>query len=86
MIDPGLMARIFASAITLYMLLVVVRWAGAWLELDTQQGRLQWVGRVTDPPIELARKAIGQTMGPFDWAPIAVLFVCWIVRILIVGF
>jgi len=82
----GLNQRLAANVITLYMVLVIVRWVGAWIELDLEYGRLKWIKRVTDPPIDLARQAIGQVMGPFDWAPIAVLFLCWIVRILLAGF
>ena len=78
--------RVIASAITIYMMLVIARWVGAWIELDLEYGRLKWIRRVTDPPIDLARQAIGQVMGPFDWAPIAVLFACWVVRIILTGY
>ena len=84
--DFDLIQRVLGRILTLYMLLVIVRCVGAWIELDLDYGRLKWVKRITDPPIVLARQAIGQVMGPFDWAPIAVLFVCWIVRIIVAGF
>jgi len=84
--SPELLERIIASAITLYMLLVLLRWSAPALEVELETGRRKWIGRITDPPIELARRAIGQTMGPFDWAPIAVLLALWILRILLAGF
>lgn len=74
-----------AGALTFYMLLVGMRWFGGYLELDFEYGRHRWVGRVTDPLLELARRLIGQTAGPFDWAPIVVLVLVWFVRVLLTG-
>lgn len=84
--QPELAARIIASGITLYMMLVILRWMGPALEIELDTPRRAWVRRLTDPPIGLARRAIGQVMGPFDWAPVAVLFALWILRILTAGF
>jgi uncharacterized protein YggT (Ycf19 family) len=43
------------------------------------------VARLADPPVELARKAMGQTTGPFDWAPIVVMLVLWLLRMMLTG-
>jgi uncharacterized protein YggT (Ycf19 family) len=77
--------HIVAGAITLYMLLVGVRWFAPYIELDLSHGPRLWVARLADPPVELARKAMGQTTGPFDWAPIVVMLVLWLLRMMLTG-
>lgn len=85
MIDQMFYIHTVAGALTLYMVLVALRWLGPYIELEFGYGRYQWVSRLTDPPIELARKIIGQTAGPFDWAPVVVMLVVWFVRVLFTG-
>lgn len=80
-----LFMHLAGGALTLYMLLVALRWFGPYLELEFAHGRHRWVGRITDPPLELARKLIGQNAGPFDWAPIVVMLIVWFVRVLLIG-
>ncbi len=76
--------HLLGGAITLYMLLIALRWFAPFIEFDVSAPSRRWVN-LADPPIELARRLIGQTAGPFDWAPIAVLLVLWIIRVILVG-
>lgn len=76
--------HLIGGAITLYMLLIALRWFAPYLEFDLAPPSRRWMN-IADPPIELARRLIGQTAGPFDWAPIAVLLVLWIIRVILAG-
>jgi uncharacterized protein YggT (Ycf19 family) len=62
-----------------YMLLILLRWLGPWLEVNTDAGRLAWVGRITEPLIQRVRRLL-PNMGPIDFGPIATLFLVWLVR------
>jgi len=76
---------VVGSLITLYMLALVLRWVGAWIELDLDAGRLRFIPRLTDPLINLMRRVL-PPMGPLDWGPVAAIMVTWIVRILLAGY
>lgn len=73
--------RITYSALTLYMMLILLRWFGPWLSLDVEHGRLAWVSRLTDPLIKRIRKML-PNMGPIDFAPIGALVLVWFARTL----
>ncbi len=77
--------RITHSILTLYMMLILLRWFGPWLSLEVTAGRLAWVARLTDPLITRLRRVL-PNMGPVDFGPIAALVLVWLVRILSVGF
>ena len=72
------------SALTLYMMAILLRWLGPWLEVDLRRGVVRFVPTMADPLIELMRRVI-PNMGPMDWSPIAALASVWIVRIVLVG-
>ncbi len=74
-----LVARTINSAATLYMLLILLRWVAPWLRIDTFDRRIRWAWRLTDPLIDAMRRML-PPMGPFDFGPVAALFVVWIVR------
>ena len=76
-----LYVRITHSVLTLYMMLILLRWFGPWMSLEMTAGRLAWVGRLTDPLITRLRKVIPH-MGPVDFAPLAARVLIWFVRIL----
>ncbi|MCP4640453.1 MAG: YggT family protein [bacterium] len=76
--------RAVNSILTLYMLLVMIRWLGPWLELDLRNGRLRWIPAITDPVIAPIRGLLPAT-GPLDLGPPAVLFALWIGRTIVVG-
>lgn len=79
MIDNALIARIIHSGVTLYMMLMLLRWLGGWLEVDLGMPRLRWVTRATDPPIKLLRQFV-PPLGPWDWAPPLSVLLLWLCR------
>lgn len=81
-ITPGVGVRAFVSLTTLYMLLILLRWVGAWIELDLHNPRLRWIPVLTDPLIGWVRRIL-PAMGPFDFAPLAALLGVWLLRELI---
>lgn len=72
------------SAFTFYMLLVLLRWVGPWLEMEVEYGRFRWVARATDPLLNRLRSLL-PSMGPIDFAPIAALLLLWLGRVLLAG-
>jgi YggT family protein len=77
-----MLIRALNTLLALYMLLILIRWLGAWLELDVHSGRLRWIPMLTDPVIAPIRRIL-PPMGPLDFGPIATLFVVWLVRIIV---
>ncbi len=77
-------AHAIFSITTLYMILILLRWFGPWLEINTDAGRLAWVGRLTEPVIQRVRRLL-PPMGPLDFGPIATLFAVWLLRTIAVG-
>ena len=77
-------AHAIFSLATLYMILILLRWFGPWLELNTDAGRLAWIGRVTEPVIQRVRRLL-PPMGPLDFGPIATLFAVWLLRTIAVA-
>ena len=73
------------SALTLYMLALLIRWTAPWLELDLRKRYLQWLPRITDPLINLMRRLL-PPMGPMDWGPVAAVIAVWILRLIIVQY
>ena len=73
------------SALTLYMLALLIRWTAPWIELDLRKRYLQWLPRITDPLINLMRRLL-PPMGPMDWGPVAALITVWILRLIIVQY
>jgi YggT family protein len=71
------------SALTLYMMLILLRWVAPWLELDLYGGRLRWIPAVVDPLIVPIRRML-PAMGPLDFGPLAALFVVLIIRFIAV--
>jgi len=70
------------SGLTLYMLVILVRWAAPFLELDLRSRRLRWISRATDPLFDWLRgllRLVG-SLGPMDFTPLAALFLVWLVR------
>lgn len=84
--DPAaLVAAGIGIALTLYMMAILVRWVGPWLELDMHAWWMRAIARITDPLLGLMRRIL-PAMGPFDWSPVAALVAVWIVRLLLVRF
>ena len=73
--------RAVYSGLTLYMMLLLLRWFAPWLSLELDSGRLKWVGRMCDPFVNWIRKIL-PPLGPVDLAPLAALLAVWFVRTL----
>jgi uncharacterized protein YggT (Ycf19 family) len=67
------------NLVTLYMLLLVLRWVGAALGFELDSGRWRWIGRVTDPLVRGVRQVV-PPLGPFDFAPVGTIIVVWLAR------
>lgn len=76
-----ILARAVYSGMTLYMMLILLRWLAPWIQVDLYSRYLRWVPRVTDPLINALRRAL-PSMGPVDFGPIAALFIVWVFRAL----
>jgi YggT family protein len=74
--------RVIYVVLTLYMMLIIVRWLGGWLGLEVEFGRMRWVAKTTDPLINWLRKRLPH-MGPVDFGPLAALLLVWLVRVLV---
>lgn len=67
------------SGFTLYMLLILVRWLGPYLELDFYDVRLRWIARVVDPLLRAIRNIV-PAVGPMDLGPLIAVLAFWIAR------
>jgi YggT family protein len=74
-----LLGRTLNAILTIYMMLILLRWLGPWLQLDTFDRRIRWAWHITDPLIKAMRRIL-PPMGPVDFGPIAALFVVFVVR------
>ena len=79
-----LIPRLIYIILTLYMLLILLRWFGNWLGFDTEEGRFRWIGAITSPLIQKLRQVL-PPLGPIDFAPAAALVVVWLIRELFMG-
>lgn len=77
--------RILGSAITLYMMAILLRWLGPYLEVDLHASRWAWLPKIADPPIKFFRRVLPD-MGPFDWSPIAAVFSVYFARLVLLGY
>lgn len=76
--------RAVNSLFALYMLLILLRWLGKWLELDMRSGRLRWIPSLTDPVIDPIRRMLPGT-GPLDFGPLVALVAVYLVRIVTIS-
>ena len=79
-----LMMRVAYAAGTLYMMAIILRWLGPWIELDLRSKRLSWIRVITDPLIDAIRGVMPR-LGPMDFAPLLALLAVWVVRTMAVG-
>ena len=77
-------ARAAQSILTLYMLLILLRWLGPWLLLDLRNRRWRWICRLTDPLIAAVRRIL-PPMGPVDFGPLGAVLLVWVVRVISVN-
>lgn len=82
-LSTAILVRTVYSLLTLYMMLILLRWLGPWLQLDIY-GRWRWLGRLTDPLVNKIRRFL-PPVGSMDFAPLGAVFLVWIVRVLLTG-
>lgn len=83
MISPSLILSIIYCSLTLYMMALLLRWLGPWLELEFHGAILRLLPAITDPFIRLMKRAL-PPMGPMDWSPLAAVISVFILRLIIV--
>lgn len=76
--------RAFYCIMTIYMMLILLRWFAPHLELDLDLGRIRVVGKAVDPLVKWVRGML-PSLGPFDFGPGATLVLIWLVRDIMVG-
>ncbi len=74
---------ILYSGITLYMVMILLRWTSPFLSIDMNHVRLRWIPPFTDPLLNLIRRLL-PPMGFADWTPVAAVLILWVVRVLLV--
>lgn len=80
----GLPARAVYTAFTLYMMLILLRWAAVYVQIDLYNPRLRWIKTLTDPLINLVKRYV-PTLGPLDFSVVVALVVVYVLRRLTVG-
>ena len=75
-------ARAVFSGLTLYMLLILLRWLGGAVGFETDYGRWRWIARITDPLINRVRRVL-PNLGPMDFGPLVSLLLVWLIRTLV---
>ena len=78
----AVVGRALNAALTIYMMLILLRWLAPWLQLDVFNRWLRWAWRITDPLIDFMRRKL-PPMGPMDFAPLAALFLVFVVRLIV---
>ena len=74
--------RSLNAALTIYMMLILLRWLAPWLQLEAFNRWFRWAWRLTDPLIDFMRRKL-PPMGPMDFAPLAALFLVFVVRLIV---
>ena len=74
--------RAVFSGLTLYMLLILLRWLGGAFGFETDYGRWKWIARVTDPLINNVRRVL-PNLGPMDFGPLVSLLLDWLIRTIV---
>jgi len=76
--------RVVYSGMTLYMLAILMRWAGPPLGIDASSG-IGAVCRKSTKPLTDFMERVLPPMGPVNLSPIAALVAVWFVRVLAVN-
>jgi len=79
-----IMMRVIYSGMTLYMLAILVRWAGPAVGIDTASGLGGVCRKATKPLIEFMERVL-PPMGPINLSPLVALIAVWFVRSLSVN-
>ncbi len=79
----SLLDRVVYSLMTLYMLMILMRWLGPWLEVPLRRSPWSCIPYATEPLIRRVRHYM-PALGPIDFAPVASIFIIWILRELLI--
>lgn len=74
---------IIYCGLTLYMMAILLRWLGPWLELEFTGPILGLLPKATDPLVEFMKRVL-PNMGPMDFSPMAAVMCVYIVRLILV--
>jgi YggT family protein len=74
---------IIYCGLTLYMMAILLRWLGPWLELEFTGPVLGLLPKATDPLVGFMKRVL-PNMGPMDFSPIAAVMCVYIVRLILV--
>ncbi len=78
-----ILIRAIQAAITLYMLLILLRWLAPWIHLEIHARRWRWIPALTDPFLNQLRRIL-PPLGPFDFAPLIAVLLLWLARTVLV--
>ena len=82
--SPNILTSVIFCGLTLYMMALLLRWLGAYLEVEFR-GPLALLRNICDPLFDLMRKIL-PPMGPMDWSPIAAVVCVYIMRLVLLGY
>jgi YggT family protein len=74
---------IIYCGLTLYMMAILLRWLGPWLELEFHGPVLGLLPKATDPLVDFMKRVL-PNMGPMDFSPMAAVMCVYIVRLILV--
>jgi YggT family protein len=80
----ALPARAAYAVFTLYMMLLLFRWASVYLQIDLYNPRLRWIKTATDPLINLVKRYV-PALGPFDFSVFIAMVAVYVLRQITVG-
>lgn len=85
-----LIGRAVNAAITLYMMLILVRWLAPYLQIDMDTPRTRWITRLTEPLIRSMRIVARDRLklpsfGSLDYGPMLALVAAWLARTILVA-
>ncbi len=70
---------------TLYMIAILAVWLGPYIQFDLRERKWgKWILIIVEPFLQIIRKKLPY-FGPFNWAPIVMLLIVWLLRKIIVG-
>lgn len=83
MITAAFIASCIYCVLTLYMMALLLRWLGPWLELEFHGPFMRLIPVVCDPFIKFTKRLL-PPMGPMDFSPLAAVMGVFILRLILV--
>lgn len=79
MLPPTAFGAALYSAITLYMMALLLRWLAPFLSVNMYARPYVWLNPIIDPYLKLIRNTL-PSMGFTDWSPVAGILILWVIR------